>query len=83
MKVRRIKDLAELRKLCSKSEKDFALMLKPAGLYSRKGIRYEQKTKMWEITHYIDDTYEQVSDKEISNSRIGLALAKGALCLMP
>lgn len=78
-----IKTRDEFLKLVSK-KREFAIALN-FGLFSRKKISYNPKTKKFSIVNCIDNSKQYLSKKELFDPKItsiGIALRKKALFLI-
>lgn len=78
--MKQIKDIEELKQLCSKGYAGVFILLN-FGLRSSKDIEYDSNTDTWRVFNYIDDT-EQIGltyDELKENTNIPLALERGAL----
>ena len=72
-----VKDLNHLIQLIEQKHNDYALVLGGGGLFSRKTITYNPKSKKFKVFNHIDDTEQiltenQIIDKKYSN--IGRAI---------
>ena len=77
----RIKDKTHLKKLCKSKTTEFFILLN-FGVRSVKWIRYNIQTKKFDITNLIDNTYQNLTAKELDDkglTNIGRAIKKGAL----
>ena len=78
-----ITSITKLRELTNKEAKTFWLVLNH-GLYSKKKIKYNTKTKTFSILNFIDDSRQKLTEKQMNNQKftnIGLAIKKHALIL--
>ncbi|MFA7301790.1 MAG: hypothetical protein WC069_05790 [Candidatus Shapirobacteria bacterium] len=68
----------QLKELIKEGHNNFALVLAGGlGIYSRKTIKYSDKTKQYSITNHIDNSKQKLTEKELMNESytlIGKAL---------
>ena len=78
-----IKSIQQLKELAGREGVGIECsILLNGGLKSTKDIFYTEKTNMFEIFNYIDNTTQLLSEAELfTNSNIGLAITKGALII--
>lgn len=78
-----VKNIDQLIELTEKGHHDYAIVLAGGlGLYSRKTIKYNKKTKKFSIYNHIDDskmslTHKELMDETITN--IGKAMPLNSL----
>lgn len=79
--LRIVKNLKDFKKLLKQGYFEFRITLN-GGVYSKKEIFLNSKTKKFEIYNSIDDTYQKLTEKQLmdqSYTNIGKALEKKAL----
>ena len=83
MKFIKVKSLSHLKKLVANKTGDFRMQLN-GGVFSRKYISYYPDKKRFWITNCIDDSEQDLTEKDIMNEKetlIGKAIKYGALWL--
>lgn len=72
----KVESIEHLNELCKNSKSEFFMKLGP--FRSSKHIEYNPKNNTWWIYNEIDDTEEELDDKELlNNTNIGDAIKKG------
>ena len=76
--MKKIKSINELKKISSKDYTDFCIS---NGLMkSSKNIKYDKKTKIFNILNEINDTEQNLTEKELNDkslTNIGTAIKNG------
>lgn len=77
-----VKSLTQLKELIALGHHDYALVLGGGGMFSRKEIDYNEKTKKFKIINRIDESKQTLSEKEIMDEEytlIGKAMPLNSL----
>ena len=67
-----VRCLENIQDLSGQGLYKYALILGGAGVFSRKTICYNKKTKQYRITNHIDDTKQTLTAKQIMDRKITL-----------
>ena len=67
-----VKSLDQLKELIKLGHTEYALVLGGGGMFSRKDINYNEKTKKFKILNHIDDSKMILTEKEIMDRNITL-----------
>lgn len=76
-----VKTIKELKELIQKQYYEYFIKLN-YGIFSKKEINYNKKTKKYKITNCIDNTKQTITEKQLINkniTNIGDAITKKAL----
>ena len=77
-----VRSIEQLIDLTRQNHHEYAMILGGAGLYSRKFIDYNPKTKIFKITNCIDNTKQKLTHKQLLNTQytlIGAAMPARSL----
>lgn len=77
-----VTSIEQLIKLIKKDNYNYAVVLGGGGIYSRKDIDYNEKTKKFKIINHIDETKQNLTKKQLMNpdyTLIGKAMSLNSL----
>lgn len=80
--AKQIKSVEELKKSIAQGHNDFYIILAGGGAKSSKWIDYDETSGLFAITNLIDDSEQDLTEKQLMNSHItniGKAMKLGAL----